>query len=136
MYNVHLTHSLLCFEFVELTLNRVVGKVCDYGRLHCHHALDVRVWIIVDEGKVIEFEVEDAFHVGVDNHPWQAARLSAHLLAHLLEMVGVDVCVAESVHEIAGLKTRDLSHHHEQQGVGSDVERHAEEDVGAALIEL
>ena len=21
MYNVHLTHSLLCFEFVELTLN-------------------------------------------------------------------------------------------------------------------
>ena len=23
MYNVHLTHSLLCFEFVEFTLNRV-----------------------------------------------------------------------------------------------------------------
>ena len=23
MYNVHLTHSLLCFEFVEFTLNKV-----------------------------------------------------------------------------------------------------------------
>ena len=25
MYNVHLTHSLLCFEFVELTLIKGVG---------------------------------------------------------------------------------------------------------------
>ena len=26
MYNVHLTHSLLCFEFVELTLNNTVSN--------------------------------------------------------------------------------------------------------------
>ena len=25
MYNVHLTHSLLCFEFVELTLDLVIS---------------------------------------------------------------------------------------------------------------
>ncbi len=27
MYNVHLTHSLLCFEFVEFTLNLMIRLV-------------------------------------------------------------------------------------------------------------
>lgn len=27
MYNVHLTHSLLCFEFVELTLNNILERI-------------------------------------------------------------------------------------------------------------
>ena len=44
--------------------------------------------------------------------------------------------VAEGVDELAGLQPRHLRHHHGQQRVGGDVERHAEEDVGGALIEL
>ena len=38
MYNVHLTHSLLCFEFVEFTLNQImnlVGYDFDFGYT-CH----------------------------------------------------------------------------------------------------
>ena len=31
MYNVHLTHSLLCFEFVELTLNKAISM--DHRRM-------------------------------------------------------------------------------------------------------
>jgi thymidylate synthase len=38
--------------------------------------------------------------------------------------------------QVTGLEPRHLRHHLRQQGVGRDVERHAEEDVGAALIEL
>ena len=30
MYNVHLTHSLLCFEFVELTLFTIYTSRDDY----------------------------------------------------------------------------------------------------------
>jgi hypothetical protein len=44
--------------------------------------------------------------------------------------------VAQGVDEVAGLKTRDLRDHRRQQGVARDVERHAEEHVGGALVEL
>jgi hypothetical protein len=40
------------------------------------------------------------------------------------------------VHELAGLEVRHLGHHRREQRVGGDVERHAQEDVGAALVEL
>ena len=92
--------------------------------------------IVVFECEVLIFEVEDALHVGIDAHCGQLARVAFQLFLHLLEVVGVDMRVAESMHKFSGFKSGDLCHHHEQQGVGSDVERHAEEDVGAALIEL
>ena len=44
--------------------------------------------------------------------------------------------VAERVHELARPEAADLRHHRGEQRVGGDVERHAEEDVGAALVEL
>ena len=51
-------------------------------------------------------------------------------------MIEIKVRVAERVHELTGLKPGHLRHHQRQQRVGGDVERHAEEDVGRALIEL
>ena len=51
-------------------------------------------------------------------------------------MVEVEVRVAERVHEFAGLVPGRLRHHQREERVGSDIEGHAEEDVGAALIEL
>ena len=64
------------------------------------------------------------------------ARLAGQLQPRLLEVVGVEVRVAEGVHEVAGPVAADLRHHQGQQRVGGDVEGHAEEDVGAALVEL
>ena len=42
MYNVHLTHSLLCFEFVEFTLNIISTATTDkieVGRKRYEYAL-------------------------------------------------------------------------------------------------
>ena len=44
--------------------------------------------------------------------------------------------IAEGVHEIAGFEAAYLRHHQREQGIGGDVERYAEENVGAALVEL
>ncbi len=44
--------------------------------------------------------------------------------------------VAQGVHQLARSVARHLRHHRQQQRVGGDVEGHAEEDVGAALVEL
>ena len=44
--------------------------------------------------------------------------------------------VAEGVDEIAHREPGHLRHHVGEQRVGGDVERHAEEDIAAALVEL
>ena len=74
--------------------------------------------------------------LGVELQAGQRARLAGQLQPGLVEVVEVEVGVAEGVHEVARLEVADLGHHHRQQRVGGDVERHAEEDVGGALVEL
>ena len=94
------------------------------------------VWVIVFEGEVFVLEVEDGFHVGVDTHPRQGARLTGELQAGLLQMVEVEVSIACGVDEVAGTESCDLCHHHKQETVGGDVEGYAEEGVCTALVEL
>ena len=50
-------------------------------------------------------------------------------------LLGLQTCDV-SFPIIAGLQAGHLSHHHRQQRIGGDVERHAEEDVGGPLIEV
>src|SRR5262249_47984491 len=58
------------------------------------------------------------------------------LLADLGQMVFVDVRVAEGVDELADAQVRDLCQQVRQQRITGDVERHAEEKVGRALVQL
>src|SRR5262245_56014458 len=44
--------------------------------------------------------------------------------------------VAERVDERARLEPANMRHHQREQGVGSDVERHTQEQIRAALVEL
>ena len=81
-------------------------------QLHCHYALDVWVRIVVFEGEILIFEVEDALHIGIDAHRREWPRLARQLFPHLLEVVGVDVGIAKRVDKLAGFKSGHLSHHH------------------------
>ena len=94
------------------------------------------VGVIVGEGEVFVLEVEDGLHVGIDVHVGQWAWLSGELQTGLLQMVEVEVGVACGIDEVAWTESCDLCHHHEQEAVGGDVERHAEEGVGTSLVEL
>ena len=51
-------------------------------------------------------------------------------------MVGINMDIAKRMHEVARLQAAHLGHHHRQQGIGSNVERHAQEYVGTPLIQL
>ena len=73
---------------------------------------------------------------GSSHSSGSGAWLAGELLARLIEVVEVEVGVAERVHEVADLEARHLGHHVGEQRVGRDVERHAEEDVGRALVQL
>jgi hypothetical protein len=51
-------------------------------------------------------------------------------------MIEVEVRIAQGVDELPRGEPRHLRHHHREQRIRGDVEGHAEEDVGAALVEL
>ena len=92
--------------------------------------------VVALDGDVFEVEGVELGDGGVERERRERPRLTGELEPGLLDVVGVEVCVAQRVHEVADLETSHLGNHVREQGVGGDVERHAEEDVGAALVEL
>ena len=105
---------------------------CLYG----DRRLDGRPRVVAFEDEVFVAEAQDVFHVRIDAHDGKRPRLARKLQLHLLEVVRVDMRVAEGMDEVAGLEAAGLCHHHRQQRIRGDVERHAEEHVGAALVQL
>ena len=51
-------------------------------------------------------------------------------------MIGVEVQIAAGMDESARFQIANLGHHDRQQGIGSDIEGHTQEQIGAALVKL
>ena len=96
----------------------------------------MRVWIVVEEFEVLILEVENILHFRVEAHLRKRTRFACELQIGLLHVVQVEVSVARSVNKFAGLKSANLCHHKKEERVRGYVERHPEEAVGRALIEL
>ena len=92
--------------------------------------------IVVDELEVLVLEVEERLDVGVDLHLGQGTGLTGELETGLLEVVQIEMGVTRGMDEVTGLETCHLCHHHEEQGIGGNVEGYAEEGVGRTLVEL
>ena len=92
--------------------------------------------VVAREGEVVMAEREDVLGVGVDRHRGKRTRRAGQLEIGLFQVVQVEVGVAEGVDEVAGLQIRHLGHHHGEERIAGDIERHAEEDIGGALVEL
>ena len=90
--------------------------------------------VVVFEMEIVVSEVENALYVGIDNHAGKGSRLSGKLNIDLLEMIVLDMSIAEGMNEVACFKSGDLCHHHKEQCVRCYVERHTEEYIGAALV--
>ncbi len=96
----------------------------------------MRPGVVVLYCEVLEAEVEEVLHVGIDHKAGQRARFAGKLEARLVEVVEVEVGIARRMHELARLEATHLRHHREQEGVAGDVERHTQERVGRSLVEL
>src|ERR1700692_2703404 len=103
-----------------------------YGDLR----LDMRVRVVALDGKILEAEREQIGHGPINAQDRQSPRQPGELEARLIEVIEIEVSVAQRVDELAGYETRDLRHRMGQQRIGRDVERHPEENVGGALVEL
>tara|TARA_B100002052_G_scaffold295777_1_gene322930 strand:+ start:982 stop:1764 length:783 start_codon:yes stop_codon:yes gene_type:complete len=92
--------------------------------------------VVPDQVEVIQREIKHGRDVLVEFHGWQCTRFTGQLRIHLFEMIRVDVRVTDDVYEITWKQISALSDHHRQQGIGRDVERNSEKEVGASLIKL
>ena len=92
--------------------------------------------IVVDELEVLVLEVKEGLDVGVDLHLGQGTGLTGELELGLLDVVQIEMGVTGGVDEVTGFETCHLCHHHQEQGVGGDVEGDAEEGVCRTLVEL
>jgi len=92
--------------------------------------------IVVFDGNIFVAERENIAHVRIELQGRERARLAGKLAGDLLEVVVVNMCVAESVDEIADAEPADLRDHVRKKRIARDIERHAEEQIRAALVEL
>ncbi len=74
--------------------------------------LDGGVGIVVVEAEVLEAEVVDVFDGRIDPHLRQRARLAGELEFGLLDVILIEMEVAEGVDEIARFVAADLGDHH------------------------
>jgi len=108
------------------------GRSCSYG----DGCLDGWVGVVVVETDVVEGEAVDLVDVGIEPELGKGLGLAVELEFGLLEVVGVEVQVADGVDEVLGPELGDLGDHVGEQGVGGDVKGDAEEQVGTTLVEL
>ena len=115
---------------------RDMATMAVMGGLNGDGGFDAGVRVVALEGEVFVAEAEEVAHGGVEPHGGQGARGAGELLVDLVEVVFVNVEVAKGVDEGARLEVGDLGDHHEEEGVAGDIKGDAEEEIGAALVEL
>ena len=94
------------------------------------------MWVVILEVEIFVFEIEDIFHLGVYFHSGEVSGFARELFVYLVEVICIDMGIAQSVDEISRLQPAHLRHHHTEKGIACDVEGHTEEAVGAALVKL
>ena len=92
--------------------------------------------VIAFEVEILVLEIENGSHLRVELEAWQRAGLTLQLKSGLIEMIEIQMGVAESVNKLARFESTDLSHHSGQKSVGGDIEGNSEKDVRTALVEL
>src|SRR4051794_17374103 len=96
----------------------------------------MRVRLVILEREIVIGKAEDVANLRIQPHDRKRIRAARELLTRLIEMVQMKMGIAEGMDEFARLQAGDLRHHHCQQRIGGDVERHAQKYIGGALVEL
>src|SRR6218665_2048172 len=101
-----------------------------------HWRLDRGVASVVQPLEIFVAVVEDAVGPAPDAQLRVGVGAARQLGLHLRVVVVVDMAVATGPDELTHVQLALLGHHMGQQRVAGDVEGQAQEDVGAALVEL
>ena len=96
----------------------------------------MRVGVIGLQREILVGEIENRVSGLEDLHGRQFPWFTLQLESSLLEVVGIEMRIAESMDEFARGQTCRHRQHLCEQGIGSNIKGHSQEDVGTALVEL
>jgi hypothetical protein len=96
----------------------------------------VRVRFVIEYFEVFETVVEDTVGTTPDRQSRQWERRARQLQVSLVEVVEIEMAVAAGPDEISDSETGLLCGHVGEERVRRDIERHTDENIGAALIQL
>src|SRR5690606_25670566 len=71
-----------------------------------HGRGDMRMRFVAFEAEIVIGEVEDRLHIGIDVHARQRARFARELQIRLLQMIEIEMRVAEGMDELPRLQSR------------------------------
>src|SRR6188472_4260038 len=95
------------------------------------------VRLIAGQHEILEAESADIVDVPPDDgEPRQWQWGASELLVGLVEVIEIEMGIAQRVDERAGLQPGDMGDHVGQERIGGDVEGNTEEDIARALVEL
>ena len=71
----------------------------------------MRMWVIVQELKIIKSKIKNILHLRVQFHGGQGSWVTPQLQFHLLHVVVVDMGITKGVYKIPRLVAAYLGHH-------------------------
>ena len=86
--------------------------------------------------KVFGLEVIDCLNFSKDSELGERPWFSLKLSFQWLDVIQVNVCISQSVHEVTWLQVRDVCDHVGEQGVAGNVEGHTQAHVSRPLVQL
>src|SRR5688572_6978411 len=101
------------------------GGGCATQTLHRHRRSNMRMALITGDFEILVPKIVDFPDVAPDDQPRRFQRLALELLARLLDVIEIEVSIAESVDEFARLVTRHMRNNIGEERIGCDVEGHA-----------
>ena len=68
--------------------------------------------MVIEQAEIRILEIENRFDIGIDLERWQRLRFARELQFRLIQVVTVQMSIAERMHELARLQASDLRDHH------------------------
>lgn len=90
--------------------------------------------VIPQNLNILISELINRFHLRIEFELRNLPRITTQLLFRLIQMIRIQMRVAQRVNEITDLKITDLRDHMREECIRCYVERNAEEDIAAALV--
>ena len=104
--------------------------------LHSHFHFDGLVWIVTNNLQVIINNIVNVFLFGIDFECRKVSRLALELFLERVDMIEINVCVANGVDQLARLASRHVGHQVGQEGIRGNIKGDTQSHVGTPLVHV
>lgn len=84
--------------------------------------MDLSVRTVASQLQIIQRKVLNSIWHTLDMQFWECPRLAIHLYLEGIDMVGIDMCIAHTVHKASRLQPSHLGNQPSKQCVGGNIE--------------